>query len=132
MTFPAIIRPLGMLLLALFASFAVASAAVLPGEVLLGELNCAACHEAAPAAAARLASRQAPILGADGASVSPAWMRSFLVNPAAGRPGSMMPDVLHSLPAAAKAEAADALAHYLASLQSTDAGDPAVYDSVQS
>jgi len=109
------------LLLAAVSAFA----AVNPGEILLSEMNCVACHEAAPAIAQRLASRQSPRLGADGVRITPQHLRAFLENPVAAKPGTLMPDTLHGLEPAKKAEAAEALTHYLLSLQKPDARRPA-------
>lgn len=99
-------------------------AAVNLGEVHLAEFNCIACHEAGEAVKARLASRQSPKLGADGVSVSPQWLREFLADPQSVKPGTLMPDALHGLPAGERANAAEALTHYLVSLYRTDATAP--------
>lgn len=94
-----------------------AKAAVAPGEIAIGELNCIACHSAEGAVKDRLASRKSPLLGSHGARVSPQWIRAFLANPQAEKPGTLMPDLLHALPAAQKAEAIEALTHFLVSMQ---------------
>src|SRR5579859_2384875 len=116
---------LGLLLL--LPTFA--RAALVPGEITLGEMNCLACHDAAPAVTERLASRQSPRLGQNGARLSPRWIRDFLLNPQIEKPGTQMPDLLHALPAAEKVEAAESLTHYLVSLQGTDAQATPVYDA---
>lgn len=90
-----------------------------PGEVLVGELNCAACHDANAATRERLMSRRSPVLGEQGARLTPQWLRAYLADPQGSQPGTTMPDALHALPPAQKAEAADALTHYLLSLQTT-------------
>ncbi len=100
---------------------ATAAAAVDPGEILFSEMNCVACHEAAPAIKTRLASRQSPRLGATGVRITPQHLRAFLENPAAAKPGTLMPDTLHGLDPAKKTETAEALTHYLISLQPPDA-----------
>ncbi len=87
------------------------------GEVLLGELNCVSCHVADTAAAARLASRGAPRLGADGLRLEPQWLRAWLMDPARSKPGTAMPHVLHGLPGDEVTRAADELTHYLVSIQ---------------
>src|SRR5579872_5770417 len=81
-----------------------AQAALEPGEITLGEMNCAACHEPSPAFAQRLASAPSPRLGRMGAHLSPKWVREFLVSPQTEVPGTRMPDLLHALPAAEKAD----------------------------
>lgn len=83
------------------------------GAVLIGELNCAACHAAGEQP---LPPRAAPILAEVGTRVSPQYLREFLAGPHAVKPGTVMPDLLHALPAGEKAGAADALAGYLATL----------------
>jgi len=100
--------------LAAFLPAAACWSQVTPGEILLSEMNCAACHEAAPSTVERLASRHSPLLGPAGARLAPAWMREFLQDPAHAQPGTLMPDALHALPPAEKAQAAEALAQYLA------------------
>lgn len=110
-------RPAAFLLA--FIAFATLRAEVTPGEILIAEMNCAACHDAGEHTA-RLASRQSPRLGADGVRATAHWMREFLADPQKARPGTLMPDSLHALPPEQKAEAADALAHFLISLQEPD------------
>ncbi|MCA8941526.1 MAG: c-type cytochrome, partial [Planctomycetes bacterium] len=56
------------------------------GELLWRELACAACHDDP-----RTATRRAPRLDDIGARVNPAWLRRFLDDPRATRPGSPMP-----------------------------------------
>src|SRR5688572_11098261 len=74
------------------------SAEITPGEILISEMNCAACHEAPGALKVRLAARQAPKLGPEGVHPSPQWLREFLSDPQKTKPGTLMPDMLHSLP----------------------------------
>ena len=87
------------------------------GEIAFSEMNCVACHEATPAISQRLASRKSPLLGQDGSLLSPTWVRDFLLHPQKEKPGTLMPDMLHGLSASEKQEAAEALTHYLLSLQ---------------
>lgn len=109
-------------IVAFFVFGLVAHAAVEPGEILIGEMNCVACHEAAPVVKERLASRQSPRLGADGVKLTPQWLRAFFANPQATQPGTLMPDMLHGFAPAEKDAAADALTHFLISLQSASIG----------
>ena len=99
-----------------------ARAVIEPGEILLSEMNCVACHQAVPAVKERLASRQSPRLGAGGVRLTPQWLRAFLKDPQATQPGTLMPDLLHGLAPAEKDSAAEALTHFLLSLQSAAAG----------
>lgn len=100
--------------------------AVDPGEILISEMNCVACHDAPDALKTRLASRPSPRLDAkNGVRVTPHWIRAFLENPQATQPGTLMPDLLAGLETPAKAEAAEALTHYLVSLRGDAKEQPA-------
>ncbi len=85
------------------------------GLVLLEELGCVACH--APSATTTVAAGPGP--GPDlttvGQRVRPAYLTEFLADPVGCDPGTTMPDLLRDLPAEARANAASALAHYVAS-----------------
>jgi cytochrome c2 len=70
---------------------------ITPGEILISEMNCVACHAAPSELKARLASRTSPKLGKDGVRVTPQWLREFLADPLKTKPGTLMPDMLHSL-----------------------------------
>lgn len=83
------------------------------GTVLIGELGCTACHASDRA---QFAAKAAPDLSAIGARAMGEHLRRFIAKPSASKPGTTMPDVLDHLPAAERAAAADALAHFLASL----------------
>ena len=67
------------------------------GEILLGELNCLACHEPAPTVAARIPSRTAPDLDRIAERATGKWLTDYLLAPHDEKPGSAMPDMLHSL-----------------------------------
>lgn len=84
------------------------------GRLLLGELNCVACHSAAPEVRALLRPKQAPNLDGAGARLRPEYVRDYLLDPPATRPGGTMPHVLARLPEGERQQAADALTHYLA------------------
>lgn len=87
------------------------------GEVLLGELQCVACHVANPGTASRLGLRGAPRLGGEGMRLEPQWLRDWLLDPARSKPGTAMPHLLHGLADAERSQAADELTHYLVSIQ---------------
>src|SRR5262245_25695835 len=78
--------------------------AVDSGEALLGELNCVACHKADGFVTARLASRQSPRLGESGLRLTAQFLRALLADPQKEKSGTTMPDVLHGLSRAEKAE----------------------------
>ena len=83
------------------------------GRVLLGELNCLSCHDAGKGAAVVL-KRQAPLLGEVGRRASAAWIRSWVADPQAVKPGCGMPDVLGESPQ--DLADAEAITHFLVSL----------------
>lgn len=92
-------------------------AEITPGELLMAEMNCVACHSASPQITGRLASRRSPRLARDGVRIAPRWIREFLDNPQKIQPGTLMPDMLHGLPPEEKSEAVEALTHFLVSIQ---------------
>ena len=59
------------------------------GLLLLGELNCVACHRLPGAGS--LPPRPAPLLGDVGARLDPAALAAFLDHPARFKPGTLMP-----------------------------------------
>src|SRR5438309_1528410 len=73
------------------------------GQLLLGELNCVSCHAPRDGSTTR---KQAPVLDDVGSRVKPAFLRKFLDDPQAVKPGSTMPRLLADDPdRAAKIEA---------------------------
>lgn len=117
--------PRALVLPILLAATTLMRAEVTPGEILMSEMNCAACHDAGPQTE-RLASRQSPRLGTDGVRVPALWLREFLADPQKAEPGTLMPHLLHSLAPEQKAEAVEALTHFLVSLQAPAASAPRV------
>jgi len=81
------------------------------GDLLLGELNCISCH----ATDRPILKKQAPILDHVGDRARPDWIRSFLKNPQAAKPGTTMPDLLAAWPETERNDAVEALVHFLAS-----------------
>ena len=102
-----------------FVGPTVRATGVSEGELLLGELNCVACHRAPEAVTTRLNSRGAPKLGAEGLHPTPQWLTAWLTDPSQSKPGSAMPQLLHGVPEAQRREASMALTHYLVSLAPT-------------
>jgi mono/diheme cytochrome c family protein len=84
------------------------------GRLLLGELNCTSCHKADAAQEAVLLRRQAPVLDSLGARVRRSYLKKFLADPQAIKPGSAMPNVLAALPEAERARKVEELVHFLA------------------
>ncbi len=89
--------------------------AVTGGRILLGELNCTSCHTINVASQARVSTKQAPVLDDAGSRMQVDWIRSYLANPHSVKPGTTMPDLIATLPESSKAEAVEALTHFLAS-----------------
>ena len=81
------------------------------GYVLLGELNCTACHAATDKQAAWLLPKAAPRLANIGSRASAEWLQRHLAAPQRTMPGTTMPDMLRG-----NSEHAEALTHYLLSL----------------
>jgi cytochrome c2 len=89
---------------------------VVGGRLLLSELSCTACHTTADPA---LAPKLGPNLAAAGKRYQSDWLRRYLADPQAVKPGTTMPDVMHRLDAEQKRQAADAIAAFL-SIQETN------------
>jgi len=87
-----------------------------PGEILLGELNCIACHTASATVQARLASKPGPLLGEAAQRIRPVHLRAILRDPVAAKPGTTMPALLPGLTDAEREDTVEALAQFLSSL----------------
>ncbi len=83
------------------------------GELLLGELNCTACHQTD---SPRIDRKGAPDLSAAGSRITSQYLRTFLSDPHAIKPGTTMPDLLRDLDADARQQDVEALTHFLVSL----------------
>jgi mono/diheme cytochrome c family protein len=127
--YPGMMRPLvfGILL----AASVTGRGEVTPGEILLSEMNCVACHAVEPGIRERLASRPAPKLGAEGVRLTPQWVRQFLSDPQKTKPGTLMPDMLHAMPVEKKAEVVEALTHFLIEGQGTEPAGTAAASSAK-
>ena len=105
-----------------FYSAAAADAAQ-GGRLLLGELNCTACHKPSlplPSPNGQrteweLPRKQAPILDGVGSRLRRSFLRRFLRAPQAVKPGTTMPNLFAALPEAERDEKVEALVHFLAS-----------------
>lgn len=86
------------------------------GRLLIGDMNCLSCHKADEAVSATLLPKQAPLLGEVGSRVRPEWLRSFIANPQAVKPGTTMPNLFSGLSPQETQEKVEALTHFLASL----------------
>ncbi|MDA7662356.1 hypothetical protein N8609_03220, partial [Verrucomicrobia bacterium] len=65
------------------------------GELLIGELNCIGCHQADEPLQKRLASKQGPVLGAEGIHLTPQYIQELLMHPVLNGQARTMPDMLH-------------------------------------
>lgn len=83
------------------------------GELLLGELNCVACHANGPQS--RVNPKGAPDLTEAGSRITPQYLRDYLSQPHQLKPGTTMPDLFHASAPEAKAGAVDFLVHFLVS-----------------
>ncbi len=93
----------------------------LKGQVLIEELNCAACH-AGGAADASLAARskKAPRLAEVGSRVNPNYLEAFIHDPHGTKPGTTMPNALTQMSDDERKQTAKNLTHFLLSLKKND------------
>ena len=85
------------------------------GRILLGELNCTSCHSISDDTKKRLSPKQAPILDGIGSRAKVEWIRAYLSDPHAIKPGTTMPNLIATLPEASRTSSVEALTHFLAS-----------------
>ena len=83
------------------------------GRLLLSELNCVSCHQ--PDAGREAARKQAPVLDRVGQRVRRSYLRKFLRDPQAMKPGTTMPNLLAGIPEGERGPKVEALTHFLAS-----------------
>ena len=81
------------------------------GDVLIGELRCAACHGGIDQT--RTHAKAAPDLLNAGARISPDYLKRFLASPSVFQPGTTMPDMMASLAEPERNKIAEALTHFL-------------------
>jgi mono/diheme cytochrome c family protein len=84
------------------------------GRLLLGELNCISCHKPEGASESALQRKQAPILDGVGGRVRRSFLRKFLRDPKAIKPGTTMPNLFAALPEVERRDKIEALVHFLA------------------
>jgi mono/diheme cytochrome c family protein len=80
------------------------------GQLLFSALNCASCHAVAGAPV-----KSAPILDDVGQRVKRSYLKQFLTDPHATKPGATMPNLFAGVDDADKQAKVEALVHYLAS-----------------
>jgi len=84
---------------------------ILAGEVLIGELRCAACHE--DSVEKPWARSSAPDLSKAGSRIETDYLRRFLANPSKAHPRTKMPDVLTGFSGEKRVEIVESLTHFL-------------------
>jgi mono/diheme cytochrome c family protein len=85
------------------------------GQLLLGELNCISCHKPDTAQETILQRRQAPILDHVADRVRVGYLRKFLSDPQAVKPGTTMPNLLAGISKEEKEQKVEELVQFLAS-----------------
>ena len=80
------------------------------GNILLGEMNCTSCHESSKK---DIFKKQAPALDNLFFRIKQDYISAYLKTPQKVKPGTSMPDVLHSIPDAEKDKVIAALTSYL-------------------
>jgi cytochrome c553 len=94
------------------------------GRLLLSELNCTSCHKPDAAREPSLTRKQVPLLDGVGSRIQRGYLRKYLLDPHAAKPGTAMPNVLAGLPPQERAQRALELAHFLASTGTPPQGRP--------
>ncbi len=92
------------------------------GELLLRRGNCLECHAAGEAETSRVGTMAAPSVTGKGSVAlrrSPEFLERYLLDPAAEKPTTRMPNLLHGLPEAERIEAAKDLVHFLLNAPNT-------------
>lgn len=109
----------------------IASSSLDPGERLIAELNCIACHAAPKEIADRLDSKQAPNLGQVGRRYSPDYLRAWLADPHKVKHGAMMPNLLTDIDGPMLSRMAEPLVHFLVSLGGLAAQTETEFDETE-
>lgn len=84
------------------------------GRLLLGELNCTSCHAADGAWESAVIRKSAPVLDGVASRIKPGYLRKFIADPHAVKPGTAMPNVFAGLSAEQKSAEVEAIVHFLA------------------
>ena len=81
------------------------------GNLLVGELNCTACHQAP--SSLQISQKKAPILNEVASRVKASHLRKFLGDPQATNPGTTMPSLFSELSKQDRDAQVEALVHFL-------------------
>ena len=87
------------------------------GKILFSELSCAACHHEGTPRTPSLLWKAGPDLSSVGDRLRSSWIRSYLADPAAVKPGTTMPSLLAGMEESKKAEVIEDLTHHLMNLR---------------
>ncbi len=99
----------------------------LKGRILIEEMNCVSCHKEPVIAES---SKKSPRLSAVGNRLNPDHIRDFLLSPHKVKPGTLMPAMLEHFSIKEREQIANAITHYLVSLNKQDPFKITVPDSV--
>ena len=88
---------------------------VVHGLVLIQKFNCIACHATESLQSFPVAAKLAPRLQWSSEHLNPDYIKAFVQNPHAIKPGSTMPDLMSQMDDAKRTAAAEAITHYLIS-----------------
>ncbi|HIL56037.1 MAG TPA: c-type cytochrome [Verrucomicrobia bacterium] len=99
----------------------------LKGRILIEEMNCVSCHNEPVIAKS---SKKSPRLLAVGNRLNPDYIRDFLLSPQKVKPGTLMPAMLKHFSIKEREQIANAITHYLVSLNKQDPFKITVPDSV--
>jgi len=94
------------------------------GLMLLGELNCLACHAAGATQAVWVNAKRGSELSRVSERARPEWVRKFLASPHTIGVGATMPDLLHRLPVNERDAVATDIVHYLYTNAAKEAPTP--------
>ncbi len=86
------------------------------GEILLTELHCVNCHTASGELAQRIPIAPGPAVHNSFTKLKHGFVQKWLTDPHGTKPGTRMPDLLATFPAAQKVEAAEALIEFINTL----------------
>ncbi len=87
------------------------------GKILFSELSCAACHHEGTPRTPTLLWKAGPDLSSVGDRLRATWIRAYLADPAAAKPGTTMPSLLAGMEEAQKTEVIEDLTHHLMGLR---------------
>jgi len=85
------------------------------GRLLLGELNCASCHELEDDLQKVVSTKTAPRLSTVGQRIQPQYLLDFLTAPHDVKPGTTMPDLFAGQTPEQRKESVEPIVHFLAS-----------------